>query len=121
MNRGGPKPVTEGRRTAEPFLWLLFSGGGVAAALVLPVLVLVLGLLVPLGLAGPPDLRALLTPWIVRPAVLGLVFLSLAHAAHRIRFTAEEMLRLSRWDLPIAVLCYGLALAGTMAAALIVY
>lgn len=107
------------RRTPEPFLWLLFSGGGVVAALVLPVLVLVLGLLAPLGLVHPTDLRALVTSWVVWPAILVVIFLCLFHAAHRMRFTAEEMLRLARWDLPIAVLCYGLALAGTVVAALI--
>jgi fumarate reductase subunit D len=32
------------RRSAEPFLWLLFSAGGMAAALVLPVLLLLFGL-----------------------------------------------------------------------------
>jgi len=29
-------PITRSRRTAEPILWLLFSAGGVAAALFLP-------------------------------------------------------------------------------------
>jgi fumarate reductase subunit D len=105
------------RRGFEPFLWLLFSAGGVAAALMLPVLVLVLGLLVPLGLAEPPDLRAL--PGAVCVGLIVVVFLCLSHAAHRIRFTTEELLGLSRWDRPIAVLCYGLALAGTVVAAVI--
>jgi fumarate reductase subunit D len=87
------------------------------AALVLPAVVLILGVLVPLGAVAPPDLRAL--PGAVCVGLVVVIFLCLCHAAHRIRFTAEELLRLSRWDGPIAVLCYGLALAGTVAAALI--
>ena len=40
------------RRSAEPFLWLLFSAGGMAAALVLPVLLLMFGLAFPLGMTA---------------------------------------------------------------------
>jgi fumarate reductase subunit D len=42
--------------------------------------------------------------------------LSLAHAAHRFRFTLEDGLRLKRYDVLIATVCYGGALAGTLAA-----
>ena len=45
--------ATRSGRTAEPILWLLFSAGGVAAALFLPVLVFVFGLAVPLGWVAP--------------------------------------------------------------------
>ena len=43
------------RRSARPFLWLLFSAGGMAAALVLPVLLFLFGLAFPLGLLDAPD------------------------------------------------------------------
>jgi fumarate reductase subunit D len=36
-------------RRLEPLAWLLFSAGGVLAAMVLPVLVLLFGLAFPLG------------------------------------------------------------------------
>jgi fumarate reductase subunit D len=108
------------RRTPEPYLWLLFSGGGVAAAMLLPALVLILGLLVPLGVVSAPDLGALVSPWPVKVVVVGVVLLCLFHAAHRIRFTSEEVFRLGRFDVLIAPLCYGLALAGAVAAGLIV-
>jgi fumarate reductase subunit D len=98
------------RRTPEPYLWLLFSAGGVVAALTLPVLVLIFGVLAPLGI-GHPEFPAW-TRWIL----LVVVFLCLAHAAHRLRFTLAETLRLPhRLLAPIA---YGLALAGTVIAVL---
>jgi fumarate reductase subunit D len=112
------------RRTPEPYLWLLFSGGGVAAAMLLPVLALLLGVLMPLGLVEPPshaELRSLLEPVLVRPALVVVLGLCLFHAAHRIRFTVEEMLRAGRLDVVLAPLCYGAALAGTIAAGIILF
>ena len=37
------------RLRLEPLLWILFSAGGVVAALVIPVLLLLFGLVFPLG------------------------------------------------------------------------
>lgn len=112
------------RRTLEPYLWLLFSGGGVVAALVLPVLVLLFGVLMPLGVLDWPSaahLQALLGNVVVRLALLVVVVLCLFHAAHRIRFTSEEVLGIARFDLVIAILCYGAAIFGTAAAVLVLF
>ncbi|WP_214319832.1 fumarate reductase subunit FrdD [Nonomuraea sediminis] len=112
------------RRTLEPYLWLLFSGGGVVAALVLPVLVLLFGVLMPLGVLDWPSaghLQALLGNVVVRLALLVVVVLCLFHAAHRIRFTSEEVLGIARFDLVIAILCYGAAIFGTVAAVLVLF
>ena len=38
------------RRSDEPVYWLLFGAGGVVTALLLPILVLITGILVPIGL-----------------------------------------------------------------------
>ena len=46
--------ATHGKSTPEPYVWLLFSGGGMVAALVLPALLILLGVVVPLGLLGAP-------------------------------------------------------------------
>ncbi|MEU6998492.1 fumarate reductase subunit FrdD [Nonomuraea sp. NPDC046570] len=112
------------KRTIEPYLWLLFSGGGVVAALLLPVLVLLFGVLMPLGVLDWPaqaDLRALLDPPVVRLALIVILVLCLFHAAHRIRFTSEELLGIARFDLVIAVLCYGGAIAGGAIAVLTMF
>jgi fumarate reductase subunit D len=112
------------RRTPEPYLWLLFSGGGVVAALVLPVLVLLFGVLMPLGVLGWPDaahLSSLLGNVVVRLALLVVVVLCLFHAAHRIRFTSEELLGIARFDLVIALLCYGGAIAGGVVAGFLMF
>ena len=43
------------RRSAEPLLWLVFSAGGVVAALVLPMLLFLFGVAFPLGWLTPPS------------------------------------------------------------------
>jgi fumarate reductase subunit D len=108
------------RRSAEPFVWLLFSGGGMAAALVLPVLVLLFGVAFPLGLLDAPDHAHLLA--IVRNPLTKLVLLvvcalALFHWAHRFRFTLEHGLKLGRFDQVIALCCYGAAVLGSAVAA----
>ena len=98
------------RRSAEPFLWLLFSAGGMAAALVLPVLLFLFGLAFPLGLLDAPDHAHLSgSSYGIRCpnlVLLGVCVLALFHFAHRIRFTIEHGLQLGRFDRVIALCCY---------------
>src|SRR5258705_6089845 len=78
------------RRSAEPFLWLLFSAGGMAAALVLPVLLFLLGVAFPLGLLDAPDhahLLAVVGNPLTKLVLLGVCVTGLFHLSHRIRVT----------------------------------
>jgi fumarate reductase subunit D len=114
----------ENRTTAEPFVWLLFSAGGVVAALVLPVLLVLFGVAIPLGLVDAPDyahMLALLHNPLTQLGLLGVCALALVHAAHRLRFTVEHALQIRRYDPLIATVCYGGALAGTAAAAYLLF
>src|ERR687889_1916528 len=114
----------EGRITPEPFVWLLFSAGGVVAALVLPVLLVLFGVAIPLGWVAAPDhahLLAVLRNPLTRLGFLVGCALALVHAAHRLRFTVEHALQLRRYDAIVAAVCYGGALAGTAAAAYLLF
>ncbi|GAA1583469.1 fumarate reductase subunit FrdD [Kribbella sancticallisti] len=107
------------RRSPEPVLWLLFSAGGMVAALMVPVLLFLFGLAFPLGWISPPDhahLLAVLRNPITRLILFGLSALALFHWAHRFRFTLYEGLQLKRFSVPIVLLCYGGAVAGTIIA-----
>jgi fumarate reductase subunit D len=110
------------KRRIEPLLWLLFSGGGVVSAVFLPILVILFGLAIPLGWVQPDydHLHAVVSHWLTRLVVLGLLVLMLFHAAHRFRFTLYDGLQLRTLATPIAVVCYGGALLGSVAALLIV-
>ena len=107
------------RRSLEPFLWLLFSAGGTVAALTLPVLMLLFGVLFPIGLLDAPDhahLHAVVGNPLVGLVLFAVCVLSLFHWAHRFRFTVEHGLKLGRFDRVIAVCCYGAAVLGSLAA-----
>jgi fumarate reductase subunit D len=108
------------KRSSEPFLWLLFGAGGMAAALLIPALVLLFGIVFPLGWVSPPDhahLLAVLRHPITRLALLGLCVLALFHGAHRFRHTLDDGLQLRQFSTMISLCCYGGALVGSAAAA----
>lgn len=105
------------RDRKEPFWWGMFSAGGVVAALLVPVHILLHGLGVPLGLLEPSALghdrlQEFLTHPLVRVYVFILIVLPLYHAAHRIRFSLYE-LGIRDFRVSMDVLCYGMALGGT--------
>jgi fumarate reductase subunit D len=110
------------KRSAEPFLWLVFSAGGVAAALAFPIILLLVGVAFPLGWLPPPtheQLRSVLVSPITRIALFALCTASLFHAAHRLRYTLYDGLQIKHLNEVIAVGCYGGAVAGSLAAALL--
>ena len=108
------------KRSNEPFLWLLFSAGGVIAALLIPVHLLLFGLAFPLGwLNGPsyPSLLELVRHPITRLYLFVLCTLALFHWAHRFRYTLYDGLQIKHLDELINTFCYGGALLGTVVAA----
>ena len=109
------------RRRIEPLVWLTFSGGGVTAAMVLPVLAFLFALAFPLGWITPPsrhDLFAILHNPLTFLLLVGMFAVMLIHAAHRFRYTLYDGLQL-KWKWQIAVLCYGGAFVGAGAAFII--
>jgi fumarate reductase subunit D len=107
----------------EPFLWLLFSAGGVLAALLIPVLVFLFGLAFPLGWIAPPGhehLLAVLRHPVARLVVFLLCALSLFHWAHRFRYTLYDGLQIKHLNELVNILCYGGAVVGSVAAGYLV-
>ena len=104
------------KRRAEPLVWLLFTSGGLAAALLLPVLLALFGLVFPAGWVSAPAQAHLLSvarnPF-TRIVLLGLCVLALFHWAHRFRYTLYDGLQLKCISPLIIVVCYGGALAGS--------
>lgn len=108
------------KRHPEPFLWLMFSAGGVVAALLMPMFLLLFGLAFPLGWIGAPDharVSALFGHPLTRIVLFIACALSLVHAAHRFRYTLYDGLQIKHLNEFIAMLCYGGAVIGTVAAA----
>jgi fumarate reductase subunit D len=107
------------KRSREPALWALFSGGGMMAALFLPALAFVLWVAGPLGWVTAPSfetLAALALHPLTRFFLFGLAGLCFFHWAHRFRYTLYDGLQLYHLDRLIAVLTYGVATLLTLAA-----
>ncbi len=112
------------RATVEPLLWILFSAGGVVAALVIPVLLLLFGLAFPLGWLSPPShahMLAVLGHPLSRVTIFVSSTLLLFHSAHRVRFTLYDGLQIKHLNELIVLVCYGTVLVGTVAAGYLVW
>ncbi len=107
-------------RSHEAFWWSLFAAGGTVAALLVPVHIVLFGLAAPLGWASGEALSyermlALVSHPLAKLYLGVLISLSFFHCAHRLRHTLYDV-GLRGYQTPIAVLCYGAALVGTVAA-----
>jgi succinate dehydrogenase subunit D len=104
-------------RSNKPILWLPFAAGGLAAALIIPVLILITGVLMPLGILPLPyeKIAAFAHNPLGKLILFGTVALPGWHAAHRLRMTAHD-LGLGGGAVVQAV-CYGLAGVLILAAA----
>jgi len=105
------------RFSVYPFIWLAFSGGGVLAAIFLPMLVFLFALAFPLGWVEPPTydhIAAVVGHPLTFLVLLAVFPVILIHAAHRFRYTLYDGLQVKHKGL-VALLCYGGALAGSFA------
>src|SRR5215510_5628279 len=112
------------KRSNEPFLWSLFSSGGMIAALLVAVLLFLFCVAFPRGWVEAPSygsLLALAQHPLARLALFAVCSLSLFHGAHRFRFTLYDGLQITHLNELIAVVCYGGALVGTALAAYILW
>lgn len=103
------------RKTSEPFWWGLFSVGGVVAAFLVPVHLFLHCLAVPLGWISisAAQLQTLVGHPLIKVYLFVLIALPLYHWAHRFRFILEDI-GLHALRAPVAVLCYGSAVVGTV-------
>ncbi len=108
-------------KPTDPFWWLLFAAGGTVAALATPALIVLTGFAAPaIGATGAfayDRVLVLVTDPVTRVLLFGLISLSFFHWAHRFRYTLEEGLALKQAWVPVAIACYGAAIAGTVWAA----
>lgn len=111
-------------RRIEPILWLLFSAGGVFAAMLIPILLLLFGIAFPLGWIAAPThahLYALVSHPLTRLLLFMLCMLSLFHFAHRFRYTLYDGLQIKQIDELLNGFCYGGAIIGTVIAAYVLW
>jgi fumarate reductase subunit D len=122
--RTGSRPATPARPrmdVSHAIWWGLFAVGGMTAAVLLPVHILIQGILGPLGLVPAVSnsyetyAAAVANP-LVKLYLFVLISLPLFHAAHRLRYFLYDLgLRAGRGL--VALLLYGAAILGTIATA----
>lgn len=99
----------------EAFWWSLFSAGGMIAALLVPVHIVLNGIAEPLGWVSADHMRALVSHPLTKLYLFVLLSLPFFHCAHRIRHVLYDV-GLRGLQTPVAILCYGAAIACTVAA-----
>jgi len=111
-------------KSNEAFWWSLFMAGAGVAAMLVPVQIVLTGIVAPLSW-GPAEafrydrMLALVSHPLTQLYLFVLISLSFFHCTHRIRHTLYDV-GLREYQAPIAVLCYGAAMIGTVVTAVII-
>ena len=113
------KPAVQKPALSHLFFWFMFAQGGVLAALLIPVHILVQGILGPLGLVNVVDRHydtwiSILGNPIVKLYLLVLIALPFYHFAHRIRYLLVDLGVPAAKHLPAQVIFYGGAVVVTL-------
>ncbi len=103
------------KRSHEPIFWGLFGAGGMLTAFITPVMILITGILIPLGIINNQNLsyetvHGFATTWYGAAILLVLIALPLWHTLHRI-FHALHDIGINRGRDVQQVICYGFAFA----------
>ncbi|HEV2218662.1 MAG TPA: fumarate reductase subunit FrdD [Candidatus Dormibacteraeota bacterium] len=104
---------------AHMFWWIMFGAGGVTAALLLPVHIVVQGILGPLGVVPVVDrhydtwVNVLGNP-LVKLYLLVLIALPFFHFAHRLRYLLVDLGVPAARGVPVQVVFYGGAVVVTL-------
>jgi fumarate reductase subunit D len=100
-------------KSNEPFWWALFGAGGMVAALLMPITVVITSIAIAAGWVTEERLWYLLGHPLTKLYLFIVIALPLFHWAHRFRFTLVDLgLKSARGA--IAVACYGSAIVGTV-------
>lgn len=112
-------------KSNDAIWWSLFAAGGVVAALFIPVMMLITGILVPFAPADKDAFvyerihGAVANP-VVRILLFCLIIFPFFHFAHRFRAILID-LGLSKFRPAISVICYGSAIVGTLITAVVLW
>ena len=98
------------------FWWFMFAQGGVIAAILLPVHIILNGILGPLGVVKvvTPDNTTILSNPIVKLYLLVLIAVPFFHFAHRLRYLLVDLGLNAARSVPAQIVFYGGAILITL-------
>ena len=111
------------KRSNAPIFWALFGAGGMLSALIGAVLVFITGIAAPLAILLPREMLsysrvlAVTQHWTGKGILFVIISLFLWHSAHRIYHTLHDIG--VHAGLVAKLICYGFAMAGTLATAVV--
>lgn len=79
------------KRSNEPPVWLMFSAGGMVSGLAFPVLILIIGLLLPFGLVSADNIVAFTHHWFGKLVILVLTIFPMWAGLHRIHHGMHDI------------------------------
>ena len=79
------------KRSGEPPVWLMFGAGGTVSAIFFPVVILVIGLLLPFGLVDAHNLITFAYSWIGKLVILVLTIFPMWCGLHRIHHGMHDL------------------------------
>lgn len=85
MNKQDPK------RSNEPPVWLMFSAGGMISAICFPVLIFILGVLLPLGLVPLGNIIAFSQTWLGKLVILAVTVFPMWAGMHRVHHGLHDL------------------------------
>lgn len=99
------------KRSNEPPVWLLFSAGSMVSALFFPVVIFIIGLLLPFGLVSPDNIIAFAQSWIGKLIIMVLAIFPMWTGMHRIHHGLHDL----KIHTPVgSVIFYGLSVLFTI-------
>ncbi len=113
------------QRHIEPLLWSLFGAGGMTIAFLMPAVILIVGLLVPVGILAPELLAYervsafVLESWLGRLFVIALLVPSYWGCIHRVYHGMHD-LKIHAGN-GIKLLCYGSILLLSIATVVLLF
>ena len=96
----------------KPIVWSLFAAGGTVTAFFAPIVIFCVAIAAPLGWLpsetfGYIQIQSIMSEPLIRLFIFAMLFLSIWHAAHRLRITVHDFG--IRADLIAAILLYSMA------------
>ena len=79
------------QRSNEPPVWLMFSAGGMVSGLAFPVLILILGVLLPFGIIDAEGIIAFSSTWFGKLVILVLTIFPMWAGLHRVHHGMHDI------------------------------